>query len=333
MIIQKQVGICQAKPVYKCTITNHNGLRLTCLSYGALWQKLELSTSSGWQNIVLSSPKFSDYIGKRHGASLGRVAGRIASGQTKFALPINEGRNTLHGGPHGFDTINWDTSMTAEKIIFKHHFTQAEDGFPGNMQVEITYLLTDEDAVEIIYDAVADAESLFNPTNHIYFNLNTADATIENHYLQIASSQHLELGATNIPTGKVIDNAGTVFDFRQARLLGTAISGLLVSASRGFDDIFILNNPSLQRPVATLTNGVGDLAIELFTDRNALVMYTANGWNKKTKLIDKTSRPYIGVALEMQTAPNAINQAEFGNINVAPNEPIQYRNRYVVKRK
>lgn len=303
-------------------------MRLTCLDYGATWLKLEVPVAGKQQNLLLTSPDISDYADPTsyHGKTIGRVAGRIGAGQYSVALPQNEGSTTIHGGPHGFSTLMWQAHAEDDRLVFSRHIANVEDGFPGNIDVTVTYALTDTDDVVISYDATSDQPTLFNPTNHAYWNLNAGDDTIKNHQLMLRSLQRFAVQANKVPTGTLLANAHTGFDFSQPTSLGEALARMQATKEQGYDDVFLIAPHDPDEPVAALKQG--RVGVTMYSDRNALVVFTANQFDATLNFGVKTSRPYIGIAMEAQTAPSAVADARYGDITLRPGKPRHETIRY-----
>lgn len=333
MLTTTTFGEVRGDSVTAYTIENEHGVRMTVLDYGATWYKLEVPTKAGLQNLLLSSPDITGYAdpGSYHSKTIGRVAGRIGAGHYKLNgrvvdLPANEGTTTLHGGPHGFSTLMWAAAATEDAVVFTRHINTEDDGFPGDMDVKVTYRLTADDSVVIDYEASSDADTLFNPTNHAYWNLNAGDDTIQNHTLTIDSAQHYEVQANKVPTGELLANLHSGFDFSRPTNLGDALAEMQATAEQGFDDIFAIPAHADTTPVATLS--CGGITVREFSNRNALVVFTANKFGAELDFSPKTSRPYIGIAMEAQTAASAIDDPKFGDITLHPGQPRQERIRY-----
>lgn len=328
MVETQAFGTVRGQAVTAYTLTNAHGVRLTCLDYGATWLKLEVPTASGWQNLLLTSPDISGYadLGSYHGKTIGRVAGRIGAGKYAQALPANEGTTTLHGGPHGFSTLMWQAQAQADRLVFTRHITSAEDGFPGNIDVKVTYTLTPSDDVLIDFEAATDQPTLFNPTNHAYWNLNPGDDTIQNHQLTINSSQHFEVQANKVPTGELLANAHSGFDFARPTNLADALAIMQTTVEKGYDDIFLLTPHTPDTPIAKLTQG--PRSVTMYSSRNALVVFTANAFGDELNFGAKTSRPYIGIAMEAQTASSAVSDPRYGDITLVPEQPRHEQIKY-----
>ncbi|MFD1465914.1 aldose epimerase family protein [Lapidilactobacillus mulanensis] len=321
--------------IYKLTLTNQNNMSISCLSFGANWYELLVPTKNGKQNLLLNFPKVEDYVETNQylNMSIGRTAGRIGKGEFTLAgktyhVDANEGENTLHGGPHGFNQINWNSRIEGNQIIFDHQIKQEDDSFPGDLDVTITYTLTDDNQVLIDYKATSNVLSLFNPTSHAYWNLNADDRNVNNLNLYLRSGEHLELDDEKIPTGKVVANANTPYDFRHLKLIGSAIDGLQGIPEKGIDDVYILDDHDDSLPDAILENNKQNISVEIYTERNAIVLFTANSFGADQPYIGRTGQPQVGVALEAQTAPNAVFDSRFGDFSIEKGQTKHYQTKY-----
>ncbi|WP_261805840.1 aldose epimerase family protein [Lapidilactobacillus luobeiensis] len=326
------------EPVYKLSLTNANKMTISCLSYGANWYELLVPTAAGPQNLLLNFAKIADYqtTNQYLNMSIGRVAGRIGKGRFKigehdYQVAPNERGNTLHGGPHGFNQINWDSTVVANQIIFTHQITSTDDSFPGDLDVTLTYTLTDDNQVLLDYNVLSHGETVFNPTNHAYFNLNAGDENIKNLELLLKSSHRLALDTEKIPTGKTLVNTDTPYGFETKKTLGAAIEGLQNIPEKGIDDVYLIDRHADNDPVAVLSDPDSNISVSIFSQRNAIVLFTANGFGPDQPYLTKTGQPYVGVALEAQTAPNAIFDHDYGDFSLQDGERQHYQTKYQIR--
>jgi aldose 1-epimerase len=332
--VKKDFGILNNRKVELFILSNDNGFSAGCISYGSALQSLYFPDMPE-RSVVLGFDNLRDYVENKYylGVSLGRAAGRIGGASFKtngtvFTLPANEGKNTLHGGENGFHSIIWNAKILeagADRCGVKF-FTVVKpeyDGFPGEMQAEITYILNNYNELEIIFRALSDKTTLFNPANHAYFNLGK-EKTIINHYLQINAPYYLQLNGENIPTGKKINTAGTAYDFTKKRLIGNSLKTISDNYSiknAGLDTPFCLNS----KQAAVLEDEKSIRRITVLTDRNALVAYTANYFESGWNINGEKSVPYMGIALEAQMLPDAPNHEGFGDVILKAGETKEYR--------
>ncbi|WP_208559258.1 aldose epimerase family protein [Marinilactibacillus kalidii] len=333
----KPFGLYLNQEITEYTVTNKNGVALSAIPYGAIVTKIVTPDKSGQEaDITLNVETLEDMIAHRpfYGATIGRVAGRITDGQYKIEgkqvqLEVNEKGNQLHGGPAGLDTklFKVETKETAEAIslLFTYKSLDGEEGFPGNLTVTVEYQLNEQNEWTIRYTANTDQTTLFNPTNHIYFNL-TGDIKkpIVTHTLQLASTKHGTLGERNLPTGELVSSIGTSFDFSKPKLLKEAILSdePQISSLSGLDHPFVLENRGSE-PQAILTNQESGRKVEMHTDENSVVIYTHNAEMDAFSIQGEPARQYAGITLETQALPDAVNHDGFGNIVLQPNETYQ----------
>lgn len=285
---------------------------------------------------VLGMDSATEYLEKDPyiGATIGRVAGRIANGHYTYdnqtvQLTQNEQGNTLHGGPHSFEEAVWEAEATVEngmgKIVF-HLFSPAgENGFPGDLNVKVTYTISEDMTWQIDYEAKTNETTLFNPTNHVYFNLNGHyEQTIDNHLLYVNADRYVPLLANNLPIGKKQSVVGTAFDVRDEA--GTRLEDVFsltdeqVLAVGGYDHPFVLNQPSLKIPQASIKSLETGLTLSVYTDAASIVIFTLNLGDKTIMMREQEVKHHSGITFETQALPDAINQEDFGNIVLKPND-------------
>ncbi|MBV8600965.1 MAG: galactose mutarotase [Candidatus Eremiobacteraeota bacterium] len=248
------------------TLTNGAGHRVTLNTLGAAIAGIYLAGGDGGVACVTVD------AGGSAGKTIGRYANRIARGEfvldgTTYKLPVNEGRNTLHGGPDGFSKREWRIAgESAGSIEFALHSPDGDQGFPGTMECRVRYTWSDDDALRIDYEATTDKPTVINLTNHVYFNL-TADpaASIAAHELEIPASAYTPLDAELIPTGEIAAVAGTSRDFRKRRPIG----------NEKFDCNFALDGADGSlRHAATMHEPASGRTLVVETTQPGLQLYT-----------------------------------------------------------
>ncbi|QPM90854.1 aldose epimerase family protein [Pseudooceanicola algae] len=282
-----------------------DGLRADLMTFGA--SLIDLRLDGVPHPLVLGSPRLQDYLGplRYFGATVGRYANRIAGGcfsidGTTWQLDRNEaGRTTLHGGSRGMGGANWHlTEARADMARFALTQPDGHMGFPGALEASCTYRIANA-VLEITMEATCTAACPISLANHAYFNLDgSADA--RDHTLKIAAQRYTPVDAQQIPTGDLIPVAGTPFDFRAERPIGTA----------GYDHNFCLDGSGL-RPVATL-RGRNGVFMQLETDAPGLQVYDLAHLSAGTQgHTGMTYGPHAGIAMETQEWPDAMNQPAF----------------------
>lgn len=327
-------GAVDGQEVIEYTLTNGNGVSLSAIPYGATVTKIVTPDKEGnRENITLNVETLEDMLEHRpfYGATIGRIAGRITKGQFSldgkdYQIEQNEGDNMLHGGPKGLDTKLWDvevnTSADEASLTFSYESAAGENGFPGNLSLKVVYILTDKNEWKIDYMAQTDEPTLFNPTNHIYFNL-TGDIkqTILDHEVELASTLYATLNEEKLPTGNLENVEGTDFDFTQRKPFKEAILSEheQIQPIAGLDHPFVLDQKT-KEPKGKVVDPKSGRSLTFTTDQNSVVIYTHNEEVDDFTIQGEPAKQYAGFTLETQTLPDAINQPGFGNIILRPGE-------------
>jgi aldose 1-epimerase len=314
--------------VEEFTLTNAHGLRLKLITYGATITELHVPDRHGTMaDVVLGFSDLVGYLGSHpyFGCVAGRVSGRITGGKFSrdghnYQLLINDPPNHLHGGAVGFDKRLWQAQVIDDGVKLTYRSPHGEEGYPGNVDVYVTYSLTDENELIIRYEAVADQPTPLSLTNHSYFNLaGEGSGTIENHLLQISSSEiaQTDTHMTLLGTRSIV--AGRSNDFNEPGRLADAIPGLLNSHG----DNYLLAHPTRKSLdlVARLEDPASGRVMEVLTTEDCLQLYTGASLNGS--LIGKSGRPYPrfgGLCLECQGYPDGANHPELGDIILRPGE-------------
>ncbi|GHH84257.1 aldose 1-epimerase [Streptomyces sulfonofaciens] len=309
-------------PVHRWTL-ERAGVRVRVLTYGGIVQSVRTPDREGHgAEVALGFDDLDGYLehtSPYFGALVGRFANRI--GQARFPLderiyhlPANEGPNLLHGGDGGFDKRVWDAAPVPHGVRLTRVSPHGEEGFPGRLEVSVTYALDEAGALAIDYSAVTDAPTVVNLTNHAYWNLSGADSgTATGHELRIAASRITALAAGKIPTGELAPVDGTRFDFREPRKTGP-----------GHDQNYALDKgvTSVAEPVAELYDPASGRVLTVATTEPGLQLYTGD-------YIDHGPYgPCAGTALETQHFPDAPNRPEFPSTVLRPGAVFTSRTVY-----
>ncbi|MFJ7072996.1 aldose epimerase family protein [Streptomyces sp. NPDC098781] len=290
------------------------GVRVRVLSYGGIVQSLEVPDRDGHPaNVVLGFAGLDGYLEHPEpylGAVIGRYANRIAQARfpldgLTYALEPNNAPNSLHGGGRGFDKRVWDVTPVEHGVRLGRVSPHGEEGFPGLLDVSVTYTLDADGALRIAYEAVTDAPTVVNLTNHSYFNLAGAGSgDAGGHELRLAASRFTPVDDGLIPTGSPDEVAGTRFDFRQARKVGV-----------GYDHNFVLDKGVTELPqeVAELYDPSTGRALTVATTEPGLQLYTADH-------LTEPFAPGDGIALETQHFPDSPNRPDFPSTVLRPGE-------------
>ncbi|MHC9537459.1 galactose-1-epimerase [Dellaglioa sp. BT-FLS60] len=310
------------------TMTNDNGFELSLTDLGARIVSLKVPTSTGKREIVLGFDSASEYLEKDSfiGASIGRVAGRIKDGKfnigdQSYQVQINEGTNTLHGGTPGFDTKKWAYKIVEgqneSSVIFHLESPEGEHGFPGNMAIDVTYTFGNDNIWHLETTAKTDKDTLYNPTNHVYFNVSgDVTETIDNNLLQVDSDYFAPLEPDSIPTGEKMAVAETAYDFRQPKLLHDVFTSDFAQKKQvdGIDHPFFLNNPAVGKESAKLVSSDKEVSVSVSTDQTSLVIFTANFGEDTPIMHGKKIANHAAITFETQVAPGSERFPDFGDI-------------------
>jgi aldose 1-epimerase len=268
------------------TLVNKSGAKAMITNYGGRLVSLYVPDKDGKLVDVVagfsSVEEFKKSLEPYFGATIGRVGNRIAKGKftldgKNYTIFTNDGPNALHGGKKGYQDVVWDANLLNPQTVELHYLSKdMEEGFPGNLDVKVTYELQDDNALKISYHATTDKNTVVNLTNHAFFNLNgEASGSILNHVVQITADQYTPVDATLIPTGKLEPVKGTPFDFNTPETINARIDEkheqLVFGA--GYDHNFVLKTHDSAVPVATVTGDKSGVIMQVFTDQPGLQFY------------------------------------------------------------
>lgn len=311
-------------------LENNSGAYVEIIDYGCRLVKIVVPNREGQMTDVclgLSTAEQYEKDNASLGAVVGRVANRIKDGRfslnsKNYQLAINCGSNHLHGGIIGYASKIWDSKIKDDKLIFTMYSEDGEEGYPGNLTLQVTYTWSEDNELSILYEATTDADTLLNVTNHGYFNLNgEGNSSVLSHELFIDADAITELDATQAPTGNFLSVEGTPFDFRTMHSVGKLIESdheqLKVSGT--YDHNFVVNGTGL-REAAVLQSKDSGIRMTCFTDQPGLQLYVAN---QAMSIPGKNGTPYekyTSICLETQHFPDAINHDNFPSIVLHPED-------------
>ena len=258
-------------------------------------------------------------------AVIGRCANRIKNAQFEldgrtYHLLANDRGNTLHGGDHGFNIRIWEVEEHDERHVRLHYRSaDGEEGFPGNLDVWVTYTVTADNALRIAYEAKTDAPTLVNLTNHAYFNLEGEQSpSVCDHVLQVLADTYTPLDETDCPTGEIRSVEGTPMDFRQPIRIGDRIEDPFFVPSRGINHNWCVPADKEWKKVAVLH--ADGRTMEVYTTSPALQVYTGNWVEANVGKSGTLYRPLNSICLETQNCPDAIHHANFPSPVLRPGE-------------
>ncbi len=313
------------------TLKNSNGMQAVISDLGGVLTELHVPDRSGtFRDVVLGYADRKDYMENPYhfGAVIGRYANRIKGGRFKidgreYRLPRNNASGDCqHGGIRGFHLHIFEVSTLSENSITLRRISpDGEEGFPGALLLEVTYSLTGDNTLRMGYRAECDSPTILNPTNHSYFNLNGNNSgSVGTHFISVSASRMLECGESGIPTGRILDVAGTPFDLRKECLLSKRLNAELpeLKSAGGFDVIYLPDN---SRGAAIVYAPESGIEMKLSTTEPAIGFYTGN--HLDGRLAGKSGhnyRPHDGLCLEAEHCPDSPNHPAFPTTLLRPGE-------------
>ncbi|MDM8160091.1 aldose epimerase family protein [Labilibaculum sp. K2S] len=316
------------------TLRNKNGLTAKITNYGGILTSFTLPLPNEEREIVLGFDSLEEYTNEEYlknypyfGALIGRFGNRINKGlvtldEKEIQLPCNNGIHHLHGGNIGFDRKVWKAEIDNNTDLKLTYLSpDGEENFPGNLNTEVIYKLTDDNELQIHYKAVTDKTTPVNLTQHAYFNLSDNFESILDHQLQIDTEFILETDDLLIPSGKIYNIKNTLFDFRTKKQIDRDIEDI-----ENYDDCFAFGKSTeTPRKVAELSDKNGEVTMEVATTFPGLQVYTGKYISAGQK---KKFGPFSGVALEAQGYPDAPNHENFKQGWLQPGEVYQHQTNY-----
>lgn len=340
-IIQKPFGKTKAgENAVLYTVTNSNGMKVSFTDFGANIVSIIVPDKEGnFADVALGYKNVEGYEDNEagFGSFIGRNANRISGAMItlngkEYQLQKNEGENNLHGGNPGYNAVMYETEIFEEEdmvtIDFSRLSPDLEQGFPGNLDITVSYSLTENDELLIEYHAVSDKDTVVNLTNHSYFNLaghNSGD--ILNHKVWIKANQFSPTRDDLIPTGEYRDVEGTPMDFRTSKLIGQDIDNDYqpLKQAGGYDHNYVLdNNQDEVEKIAEIEDEASGRVMEVYTDLPGLQLYTSNMLTSVKNGKDGASYDkFAGVCFETQYFPNACNTENFKSSVLKAGEPYE----------
>ncbi|GAA5221099.1 aldose epimerase family protein [Membranihabitans marinus] len=319
--------------IVEYSLENKSGMKVVILNYGGIISQIWTKDKLGeLQDVVLGFNDYSSYL-KSHpffGALVGRYGNRIAKGifsieDSTYTLFTNNGVNHLHGGKRGFDKVIWDVKPLYEDNALELSYVSVdgEEGYPGNLSVTIIYRLTDENELEIEYQATTDKPTIVNLTQHSYFNLGV-DTDILQHQIMINADEYLPVDETLIPTGELASVQESPFDFRAFKEIGQDIDemdDIQIARGGGYDHCYVLNKDKELSLAAEVREPESGRVMKVWTTEPGVQFYTGNFLNGSLEA--KWGGNYgkrAGFCLETQHFPNSPNQPNFPQVTLLPND-------------
>jgi len=338
--IQDFTAIIDNKQVSLYRLKNKAGMEITVTNFGARITELFAPDKDGnFADLVLGRntlDKYVNYKGARFfGAAVGRVANRIANAKFElngkvYNLPKNNGENSLHGGIYGYDRKVWDViSADEQEINFRLISPDGDEGYPAEVVIDMSYKLTDDNALVINYKATSDGDTPLNITNHTFFNLGGHDSGCINHHIMtIYASKYTPVDSALIPTGEIADVENTPLDFRTPTAIGERLdsSHPQMKLGNGYDHNWLIDKtePNALDLAAEVFDPISKRVMKVYTTQPAMQFF---GGNFKTDEICKSGKAYdfrSSYALETQHSPDSVNQPNFPSIILKKGEEYNH---------
>lgn len=326
------------KAVHLYTLRNKGGMEVCITNFGGRIVTLMVPDREGnMRDVVLGFDNAKDFFPENHssdfGAIIGRYANRLNQGQitidgNTIQLPRNNGPHCLHGGTTGWQYQVYDAEQKGDnQLVLTQISPDGDNNFPGEMHVKVTYTLTDDNAIEINYEATTDARTVINMTNHAYFNLNADGSTpITNHLLTIDADSYTPIDSTFMTTGEIASVESTPMDFRKAKEVGKDINNYdfeQLKNGNGYDHNWVLNTRGdASRPCAHLVSPLTGIALDVYTTEPGMQVYTGNFLDGTvTGKYGTTYQQRSAICLETQKYPDSPNkQWDESNAYLNPGE-------------
>ncbi|QGY39262.1 galactose-1-epimerase [Pseudodesulfovibrio cashew] len=326
------------------TLTNGRGMRASIADYGATLVELTAPDRRGaMADVILGYDTLEEYRTDPNyfGVTVGRVSNRVSNSRfeldgTVHKVTPNEGENQVHGGPGGFHSRLWDASVgsgpDSASLVLRYHSPDGEEGYPGDLDAEVTYTLADRGLV-MEFKAVTDKPTLVSLTNHAYFNLSgNLEESVLDHVLTLNASRYLPTDDALIPTGEIADVAGSPMDFTRPKAVGLDVDAPheAIAMGQGYDHYFVLDGaPGEMKTAAQLFHGGSGRVLEVRTTQPGVQFYSGNGLPER--LSGKLGALYghrHGLCLEAHGYVDAPNQPGFPAITLRPGETYQHVTEY-----
>lgn len=313
------------KEVYAFTLENENGVKARLINFGATLVNLYVPDKNGKaEDIVLGFDKLEDYYGNESffGATIGPSANRTGNAGFRidgksYQIEANDGPNNLHSSiKYGYHKRVWEVAETGDNSVTL--FLEAADGdmgFPGNKRITMTYSLSDDNALQLKYHGTSDKDTVINMTNHTYFNLSGHQSgKIEDHILTIHAGNYTPVIPGSIPTGEIVPVAGTPMDFTAPKPIGQDIGADFeqLKLGQGYDHNFVIDEADgTLREIAVVEDKKSGRKMKAFTTLPGVQFYAGNCISIETGKDGVTYGPRVGMCLETQYFPDAVNHPNF----------------------
>lgn len=320
-------------------LENGAGVSIQAITYGATLTSCRLPDGSGGRvEITLGFDTLEAYLSEHpyFGGTIGRFANRIGNARfvldgKEYRLTKNQGDNHLHGGQRGFNRVVWAAEAFGNPedagVVFERRSLDGEEGYPGNLDVRVTYTLNERNELSFEYEATCDAPTIVSLTNHAYWNLAGEEAgSIGNHTVQLLSDFYLPVDAQSIPTGEIAPVSNTPMDFRTPRAVGQDWKEVKNADGSlfGYDHCFVVRGEGL-RPVAVVRDPVSGRVMEVESTKPGVHFYTGNLLDGAIGRKEHPLSAHDALCLETEAFPDAPNKPQFPSAVVRPTEVYHHK--------
>ena len=340
-VVKREFGKnSKGEQAYFYEITNTAGMKAVVTDFGATLHSLYVQDKDGnFRDVVWGYDSVAEYEidnGPYFGATVGRIANRVGGAKVtindvEYQMETNERTNCLHSGPNCYHVRMWNTEIFETSVKFSILSPDGDQGLPGNFDISVTYAVTEDNGLKIIYEGVSDKDTFVSMTNHSYCNLNgeNSDSILE-HEMTVRADAYTRVNEEMIATGEILDVTGTAMDFRTAKPIGRDINNEEepLKIGGGYDHNFVLNAHKPEEAVVTVFSNESGIVMDVFTDYPGIQIYTGNFLCDKP---GKSGRIYpnrSAVALETQQFPNAANRENFPSPLLKAGEKLHTETEY-----
>lgn len=327
--------LADGQTIEQYTLSNQQGVSVDILTLGGILKGWKLPVKQGPIDIVLGFDSLADYLNDQSylGALVGRYANRIAQGKftldnQDYQVAVNQAGNCLHGGTTGFNHYVWQAEIISGQdnpaLSLTMTSADGDQGFPGNISVKVIYTLTESNSLKIEYFAESDQKTVFNPTNHAYFNLAGHNSgSVREHVISVAASHFTPTDASAIPTGDITPVENSPFDLRQPTVIGAALASThpQIQYGNGLDHNLCLDNFALKQSTAhyaaTAQSAATGVEMKVYTSMPGIQVFTANHFHDMSGKEGAVYQANQGVCFESQFFPDSPNQNNFPSVELA----------------
>ncbi|MGJ8681117.1 aldose epimerase family protein [Paraglaciecola sp.] len=338
MITNKHFGtLANGQTVEEHTLTNQHGVSVDILTLGGILRRFLVPTKPKATDIVLGFDTLEEYLADQSylGALVGRYANRIAHGKfslnnADYQVDVNQAGNCLHGGANGFNAYVWQATVLSDSnepsLALEMSSPDGDQGFPGNINVKAVYTLTKQNRLKIEYFAKSDQDTVFNPTNHAYFNLaGQHHGSVANQKISLEASHYTPTNANAIPTGEIASVENTPFDFRQSTIIADALAlnHQQLEYGNGLDHNLCLDKFTAAQKDAFYAGNAAcqqsGLEMKVYTSMPGMQIFTANHFADMPGKEGAIYQAHQGVCFESQFYPDTPNHTHFPSAELKAN--------------